>query len=88
MDTPRDAPLTTIPGRPPLPTEFPVGCAYAARCPFADQLCVATDPALTAVPHGGRAACHHPQSGPVGRDAGVVGAAEPVAVHTEAGGPA
>lgn len=65
MDTPRDRPLTTIPGRPPLPTEFPVGCAYAARCPFADQLCLATDPALTAVPHGGRAACHHPQSGSV-----------------------
>jgi oligopeptide/dipeptide ABC transporter ATP-binding protein len=65
MDTPRDQPLTTIPGRPPLPTEFPVGCAYAARCPFADQLCLAVDPALTSVPHGGRAACHHPQTGPV-----------------------
>jgi oligopeptide/dipeptide ABC transporter ATP-binding protein len=66
MDTPRDRPLTTIPGRPPLPTEFPVGCAYAARCPFADQLCLAADPVLTPVPHGGRAACHHPRSGPVG----------------------
>ena len=56
------------------------------RCPFADQLCLATDPALTAVPHGGRAACHHPQSGPAGQLAAatvdvvdVVGAAAPTA---------
>jgi oligopeptide/dipeptide ABC transporter ATP-binding protein len=59
MDTPLDQPLTVIAGRPVDPSEVPVGCAYAARCPLATQRCRDEDPALE--PHGPdhRVACWH-----------------------------
>lgn len=37
--TPRGEPLPLIPGRPPLPTEFPDGCRFHPRCAFANHLC-------------------------------------------------
>lgn len=33
-------PLPTIPGQPPLPHEFGVGCPFAPRCPIAIEACV------------------------------------------------
>ena len=46
MDTPREAELATIPGRPPEPGAFPAGCAFADRCPLASARCRIEDPEL------------------------------------------
>jgi oligopeptide/dipeptide ABC transporter ATP-binding protein len=59
MNSDLDRPLTVIPGRPDEPTDVPVGCAYAARCPLADQHCREVDPALVADGPGRRVACWH-----------------------------
>ncbi|MFC9251876.1 dipeptide/oligopeptide/nickel ABC transporter permease/ATP-binding protein [Amycolatopsis thailandensis] len=48
MDTDLDKPLATIPGRPVTPADAPVGCAFAARCPLADDRCKTEDPPLVA----------------------------------------
>ena len=50
MDSDLDRPLAVIPGRPVEPSEVPVGCAYAARCPLAD-------PALPGRGPGARGGC-------------------------------
>jgi peptide/nickel transport system permease protein len=60
MATALDAPLASIPGRPVDPAEVPVGCAYAARCPLADDRCRTTDPELRSDMTGNRVACWHP----------------------------
>ena len=59
MTTDVDAPLSTIPGHPVEPAQVPTGCAYAARCPLATELCREQDPTLTAGPGGSRVACWH-----------------------------
>ncbi|MER7798351.1 dipeptide/oligopeptide/nickel ABC transporter permease/ATP-binding protein [Microbacterium sp. NPDC096154] len=66
MSTDRDKPLATIPGRPVDPSRVPVGCAFAARCPFATARCIEEDPALAPVPagHGQRVACWNPVTTP------------------------
>ncbi|WP_329027995.1 ABC transporter ATP-binding protein [Streptomyces sp. NBC_00690] len=46
--------FTAIPGMPPELGDLPDGCAFAARCDCATELC-GTRPALTA-----QVACHHP----------------------------
>jgi oligopeptide/dipeptide ABC transporter ATP-binding protein len=50
-----------IPGTPPA-AAVPAGCAFAPRCPRADQTCRSVTPTLSAGPeHSGHlAACHHP----------------------------
>jgi peptide/nickel transport system ATP-binding protein len=55
----RGAPLVQIPGMPPSLAQLPPGCAFAPRCPRADEACAAM-PAM--VDHGqNRAArCWHP----------------------------
>ncbi|MFE7119658.1 dipeptide/oligopeptide/nickel ABC transporter permease/ATP-binding protein [Streptomyces sp. NPDC057654] len=68
LDTDRDAPLAVIPGRPPEPGRTGAGCAFAARCAFADERCRAADPVPVEIatgPHAGRhrVACWHPQDG-------------------------
>jgi oligopeptide/dipeptide ABC transporter ATP-binding protein len=60
MSTDLDAPLASIPGRPVDPTDVPVGCAYAARCPLADERCRTQDPELRTDAAGNRVACWHP----------------------------
>ncbi|MGH3471915.1 MAG: dipeptide/oligopeptide/nickel ABC transporter permease/ATP-binding protein [Nocardioidaceae bacterium] len=60
MATPLEAPLASIPGRPVDPAEVPGGCAYAARCPLADERCRTTDPELLSDAIGNRVACWHP----------------------------
>ncbi len=59
MTSDRDQPLAIVPGRPADPARFPVGCAFAPRCPRADQQCLAADPALVADADGRRVACWH-----------------------------
>jgi peptide/nickel transport system permease protein len=83
MTSDRDQPLAVVPGRPADPAQFPVGCAFAPRCPLADQQCVTADPALVADAEGRRVACWHADlSGSLGgvapaRDAEQLGQAGP-----------
>jgi oligopeptide/dipeptide ABC transporter ATP-binding protein len=59
MDSDLERPLAVIPGRPVEPWDIPVGCAYASRCPLADQHCRDEDPALLSDGAGRRVACWH-----------------------------
>jgi peptide/nickel transport system permease protein len=59
METPRDRPLAVISGRPADPANLPTGCAFAARCAFADAKCLESDPALVADDSGHEVACWH-----------------------------
>jgi peptide/nickel transport system permease protein len=64
LDTDLEQPLAVIPGRPVDPGRLPSGCAFAARCEFADDRCRAEDPELEGNPQlddGHRVACWHPQ---------------------------
>ena len=59
MDTDLDLPLATVPGRAADPSRLPAGCAYAARCPLADDHCRTVDPDLVEDAAGRRVACWH-----------------------------
>jgi peptide/nickel transport system permease protein len=59
MHTDVSQPLATVPGRPVDPATVPVGCAFAPRCPLADDRCRTTYPPLEASPTGERVACWH-----------------------------
>jgi oligopeptide/dipeptide ABC transporter ATP-binding protein len=61
MDTDRERPLATIPGRPPRVDEVAQGCPFAPRCAFATQRCSAERPPLADHAGGARVACWHPQ---------------------------
>ncbi|MFI7341088.1 dipeptide/oligopeptide/nickel ABC transporter permease/ATP-binding protein [Streptomyces sp. NPDC050085] len=63
LDTDRDRPLAVIPGRPPEPDGMPAGCAFAPRCPYADDQCRREDPEPVVYPAGHRVACWHPATG-------------------------
>jgi peptide/nickel transport system ATP-binding protein len=39
--------LAVIPGRPPDLVNPPKGCRFAARCPYAQEKCIAEEPPLT-----------------------------------------
>ena len=39
LDAPKDAPLHDIPGTVPPPTDWPPGCAFHPRCPYATGRC-------------------------------------------------
>ena len=49
--------LEPIPGRPPNLQRLPKGCAFAARCSFAEDRCRETRPALTALGENRTCAC-------------------------------
>jgi peptide/nickel transport system ATP-binding protein len=51
--------LTEIPGMVPALNELPVGCAFAPRCPFADDQCLAAYPPYELKKSGHWAACWH-----------------------------
>ncbi|MDP4221640.1 MAG: ABC transporter ATP-binding protein [Bacteroidota bacterium] len=51
--------LMTIEGTVPVPTNYPPGCNYAARCPYATPLCISDEPRLIEHETGHWAACHH-----------------------------
>ncbi|WP_332871889.1 dipeptide/oligopeptide/nickel ABC transporter permease/ATP-binding protein [Jiangella endophytica] len=59
LATDREQPLVAIAGRPPAPEQIPAGCAFAARCPLADERCRTDDPALVQVAQLHRVACWH-----------------------------
>jgi oligopeptide/dipeptide ABC transporter ATP-binding protein len=61
MDTDRERPLATIPGRPPRVDEVAQGCPFAPRCAFATERCSAERPPLADHAGGVRVACWHPQ---------------------------
>ncbi|MEV6982740.1 dipeptide/oligopeptide/nickel ABC transporter permease/ATP-binding protein [Sphaerisporangium sp. NPDC051017] len=61
LDTDRTKSLVTIPGEPPDLSRPMTGCAFAARCAFATDLCRTETPVLASHRHGGRVACRHPQ---------------------------
>ena len=52
--------ITRLSGEIPSGWNPPAGCAFAARCPRASDLCRTSLPALTEVAAGQQAACHHP----------------------------
>ncbi|MBF8184447.1 dipeptide/oligopeptide/nickel ABC transporter permease/ATP-binding protein [Nonomuraea sp. K274] len=58
METDLTRPLAVIPGLPADPAHIPAGCAFAARCPLADDHCRAVEPPLEADAAGNRVACH------------------------------
>ncbi len=60
MHTDRHQPLASIPGRPPAPDELPPGCAFAPRCPAADDTCRSTEPLLLQIGERHRVSCWHP----------------------------
>ena len=47
--------LSTIEGTVPAPNRLPVGCRFAARCPFVEDRCIAAPPPMLGDDH--RAAC-------------------------------
>ncbi len=53
--------MATLPGQPPRAQALPPGCAFAPRCPRAEQRCRAERPALLSI-GAGAAACHFPSS--------------------------
>ncbi len=56
--------LTGIEGNPPDPAALPAGCAFAPRCPYAFERCLAQRPALRVEEPGRARACFH--AGPLG----------------------
>jgi peptide/nickel transport system ATP-binding protein len=50
--------LPTLPGQPPDPRRVAAGCAFAARCPAADEKCARSAPVM--LTDGRRCECHHP----------------------------
>ena len=58
LDAPMDAPLADIPGTVPPPDDWPTGCAFHPRCPFATDICSRSAPPEKRV--GGVVfTCHH-----------------------------
>ncbi|MGW4128471.1 dipeptide/oligopeptide/nickel ABC transporter permease/ATP-binding protein [Amycolatopsis japonica] len=58
LETDRDLPLATIPGRPPA--EVPDGCPFAPRCHWATSRCTTETPTLREHARSHRVACWYP----------------------------
>ena len=59
LGKPRGGELPTIPGMVPSPLQFPTGCRFRTRCPFATERCSAEVPTLKDVGGGHLVACHY-----------------------------
>ncbi len=57
LDEPRRAKLQPIPGQPPDLSRLPPGCAFAPRCPYVAERCVAEAPRLEPVGTDHLASC-------------------------------
>ncbi len=55
----RVARLDTIPGTVPSALEFPDGCRFHNRCPFATERCTREEPPLLEIAPGHTVACHY-----------------------------
>jgi oligopeptide/dipeptide ABC transporter ATP-binding protein len=62
MDSDRERPLVSIPGRALGPTDQSPGCPFAPRCPAATERCVTERPVLAPLADGHRVACWHPNA--------------------------
>jgi len=51
--------LDTIPGTVPSALEFPAGCRFHNRCPFATEKCSTEEPELRELAPGHTVACHY-----------------------------
>ena len=49
--------LPSIEGQVPVPSDFPAGCRFHPRCPYARDICTREEPAMSAR-NGHRVACH------------------------------
>ena len=72
LEYPSHTRLQAIAGRPPDLVRPPEGCAFAARCNYADDRCRTEQPMLSEHPQapGHLFACHHPVGTPVSLSAG------------------
>ena len=50
--------LISIPGSPPKLVNPPKGCRFAARCPFAAEVCSEQEPVMVEIEPGHQASCH------------------------------
>lgn len=57
LDSNTAQPIRLI-GEVPTPTEKPIGCVFQARCPYANQRCYESSPAMTLQSDGSSVACH------------------------------
>jgi oligopeptide/dipeptide ABC transporter ATP-binding protein len=62
MESDRERPLVSIPGRAVGPFDHSPGCPFAPRCPAASDRCRDELPELTPLESGHRVACWHPNS--------------------------
>jgi oligopeptide/dipeptide ABC transporter ATP-binding protein len=62
MESDRERPLVSIPGRAVGPFDQSPGCPFAPRCPAASDRCRDELPELTPLESGHRVACWHPNS--------------------------
>jgi oligopeptide transport system ATP-binding protein len=64
LDTAHGGELPTIAGQPPNLQRLPPGCAYAPRCPFAQEVCRTDPPPLRPLGGDRRSACHFAETLP------------------------
>jgi peptide/nickel transport system permease protein len=62
MESDRERPLVSIPGRAVGPFDHSPGCPFAPRCPAASERCRTELPLLKPLESGHRVACWHPNS--------------------------
>ena len=65
-DRERAGALHAIPGQPPNLQHLPPGCAYAERCAYAEERCLAAPPPLYEVGPGRLSACYRAEAGAAG----------------------
>jgi peptide/nickel transport system ATP-binding protein len=83
LNQPSHTKLEAITGRPPDLVDPPVGCKFAARCPYAQSRCLEEEPALTDANSPGHSfRCFYP----VGTEAGKAALADNLAAGVTAAG--